>query len=258
MTEQRDTGTTLRRWWWAAGAAALLIAAPAWADEPAPPEEEPAPAPEPGPDGGEAEAEGEEGDAPLPGLDELLGLEEAEDDADREAREEFDPSRVELERKLTNSEAADRLSSAVQQMHETAHRLESVRDTGVVTQRLQEEILVKLEVLIRDAEQSSSSASNSSSSESDRDSEMRPGGEDSSRERAQTSQQMEGGTGDGVEGTQFEEGQVDQFEAVRAAWGALPERVRERLMEGSGDYFSATYRLLTEAYYRRIAEEATK
>ena len=39
---------------------------------------------------------------------------------------------------------------------------------------------------------------------------------------------------------------------------AQQERIRERLIEGSGDVFSATYRALTEAYYKRIAEEGNR
>ena len=40
-----------------------------------------------------------------------------------------------------------------------------------------------------------------------------------------------------------------------AAWGSLPERVRDALVQGSSDSFSAAYRRLTEAYYRMLAEE---
>ena len=47
-----------------------------------------------------------------------------------------------------------------------------------------------------------------------------------------------------------------RLDTARAAWGNLPERVRDSLLEGSSDYFSALYEAMTEAYYKRIAEEA--
>lgn len=232
-------------------------------DEPAP---EPAPAEsnEESADGAENGAEDEEGSEAeaLPGLDELLGLPSSGKPADEEGAalyEELDPSKVELDRKLTAQEAADKLASAVQQMEETAFRMERVRDTGIVTQRLQEEIITKLDVLIKQAEQSSSSSSSSSSSQS-QPSQMQPG------DQQQSSQNQSQPSGDASQAGSnaagglpaFEQNPGDQLDAARAAWGALPERVREKLLEGTSDYFSEYYRALTEAYYKRLAEEASE
>jgi hypothetical protein len=47
-----------------------------------------------------------------------------------------------------------------------------------------------------------------------------------------------------------------RLDTARAAWGNLPERVRDSLLEGSSDYFSSLYEAMTEAYYKKIAEEA--
>lgn len=231
-------------------------------DEPAP---EPAPA-ESGEEGSDGTTEateggGEEAEA-LPGLDELLGLPSSGKPADEEGAalyEELDPSKIELDRKLTAKEAADKLASAVQQMEETAFRMERVRDTGLVTQRLQEEIITKLDVLIKQAEQSSSSSSSSSSSQS-QPSQMQPG------DQQQSSQNQSQPSGDASQAGSnaagglpaFEQNPGDQLDAARAAWGALPERVREKLLEGTSDYFSEYYRALTEAYYKRLAEEASE
>ncbi len=44
------------------------------------------------------------------------------------------------------------------------------------------------------------------------------------------------------------------LDAARAAWGSLPERLRDMLLQGSGEKFSTTYERLTEEYYRRLAE----
>ena len=48
----------------------------------------------------------------------------------------------------------------------------------------------------------------------------------------------------------------ERLEASRAAWGALPARTRDALLQGSSDSFSSLYRHLTEDFYRRIAEDA--
>jgi hypothetical protein len=44
---------------------------------------------------------------------------------------------------------------------------------------------------------------------------------------------------------------------VTAAWGNLPARVRDQLMQGRHDQFSSLYESMTETYYRRLAEEAS-
>ena len=41
---------------------------------------------------------------------------------------------------------------------------------------------------------------------------------------------------------------------MKAAWGHLPERVRERMLQSSSDEFLPEYREEIEAYYRRLAE----
>jgi hypothetical protein len=43
--------------------------------------------------------------------------------------------------------------------------------------------------------------------------------------------------------------------AAGAAWGALPERLRDALTQGLSDRYSSLYEGATESYYRRLAEE---
>ena len=220
-------------------------------DQPAKPAPADAPAPAPAPAPEESDTER------LPTLDELLGLDNPVDDRTRDMLEDYDPDKVQLDRMLTEQEAAEKLEQAVQQMHETAFRLEQIRDSGIVTQRIQAEILSKLDVLIKNAEaqqQSSSSQSQSQSQQQQQQQQQMPPKGDQSQQ--QPSQQP--GANEGGGNPAFQQGQRDQLDAARAAWGALPERVRDKLMEGSDDYFSEWYRALTEAYYKRIAEEASK
>ncbi len=40
-----------------------------------------------------------------------------------------------------------------------------------------------------------------------------------------------------------------------AAWGNLPARLRDALLQGSGDVTSAKWEALTREYYKRLAEQ---
>ncbi|MEO1496672.1 MAG: hypothetical protein AAFV43_05935 [Planctomycetota bacterium] len=44
-------------------------------------------------------------------------------------------------------------------------------------------------------------------------------------------------------------------DAMKAAWGHLPQRVREQVLQSTPDEFLPEYREAIEAYYRRLAEE---
>ncbi|MEN0109985.1 MAG: hypothetical protein AAF805_04615 [Planctomycetota bacterium] len=47
---------------------------------------------------------------------------------------------------------------------------------------------------------------------------------------------------------------TDPEELMKAAWGHLPERVRERMLKGAGGDFLPAYRDELRRYYRRLAE----
>ena len=67
-----------------------------------------------------------------------------------------------------------------------------------------------------------------------------------------TSDSREGSTPPG------REGDVNQvFDEARSEWGALPERVRDMLLQGREEKFSSLYEQLTREYYRRLAEEGS-
>lgn len=242
----------------AAAVLVLLLSAPLLAEDPRKPETPPpAPTPTPIPTPEPAPTPETPEEEKLPSLDELLGLETPEDESTQQLLEDYDPDKVQLDRKLTAQEAAEKLEQAVQQMQETAFRLEQIRDTGIVTQRLQAEVLSKLDVLIKNAQQQSQSQGQSSQSQQQQQNQQQqqqmPQQGDQSQQAA-NSPNAQAGEGNPA----FAEGQRDQMDAARAAWGALPERVRDRLMEGSSDYYSTWYKTLTEAYYKRIAEEASR
>lgn len=197
---------------------------------------------------------------PIPSLDELLGLPESQRPVDRPDRPglfEEDPTAGELSRKLSGEEMSQAFVEAVELMDTTADRITRGRDAGLVTQRLQRDILRTLDQLIeaaQDQEQSSSSSS-SSSSQQQQQQQQQPSQPQSQSQGQEPGQDNQGqaGTPAGREGALSPE-----VAANRAAWGALPERTRDALLQGSSEPFSVLYQRLTEQYYRRIAEEADR
>ena len=195
-------------------------------------------------------------------LDALLGLEDEEGSEEEDGDEGVvDPAAGLLERELTATEARDNLLQAIRQMGETADRLERLGDTGLTTQRLQRDIIAKLDILIEFAEGQEGGGGGSGSSSRQQQQQQGEPNRPSQQQGQQTGQGQEQGQGgsESGEGTPpgFQEGEGSPFSTDSAAWGALPERFREALLEGAGDPFSPLYRAATEAYYRRIAEEAT-
>lgn len=187
-------------------------------------------------------------------LDDLLRLPGSGQPADRPPAEGAKPE-TELDRRLTGRQAQQALVQAVQEMQEVADRLDQLRDAGITTQRLQQDIITKLDILIRSAEEQSSSSSSSSSSQQQQQ-EQQPG-----QQQSQQNQQSSGQSSTPGEsmppGGQSEELNQNLDLSV-AEWGNLPERLRQSLIQGQSDYFSDMYRRWTESYYRRLAEEANR
>lgn len=186
----------------------------------------------------------------LPGLDDLLGLPKP---ADQGPGPEDAPRR-ELQDKLAGREIAEQFSEAVRLMGQTADRLQASKDTGLATQRLQEDVLRKLDALIESAKKQKS---NSGSGSPRPDQQKRPG-----QPNQPQNPRNQAGRGDNrgqVDPPARRDGQTNPaVDQTGAAWGSLPAYVREALSQGTADAYSTLYRALTEAYYRRVVEEAGK
>ena len=187
----------------------------------------------------------------LPSLDDLLGLDEDEPaDDERLDADALDPAAKDLDRRLSDEELSDEMRHAVALMDETADRLNVSADTGLVTQRLQDDILLKLDIIIAEAQQRQNKSSSTSS----------PSQQQQQQQQQPNQQQSQGqGQGDNTQ-ENTPPGRQDSelnplLATAQAAWGALPERVRNSLLQGSSDRFSSLYQSLTESYYERLAEE---
>lgn len=218
-----------------------------------------------------------------PSLDELLGLEDPSEMTDQPSSDAtstdtdlkpsvsdilsgndrpdtaVDPTRAELERALDATRPSDDVASAALKMADAAVQLAAGR-TGTETQRLQEDVLRLLDQAIEKAKQQQQSSSKSQSSSSSSSSGEQPETSQSAQQSQSSSAQQSnanGSTGeiaDALPSAQ-DAALAERLEASRAAWGALPQRTRDALLQGSSDRFSSLYRRLTEDYYRRLAED---
>lgn len=203
----------------------------------------------------------------LPSLDELLGLEQPAGDGTPEATrpadlpEAADPNQNALDRQLSSGEMAEALDEAVTLMRETGERLGGARDVGIITQRLQEDILARLDAVITSAEQQNSSNSSSSSSQQQGQQQQQASQPGQQGEQQEGEQNTEGDPSSGENDGDTrppglrEGGLAPPVSPDGGAWGRLPPRVRDSLVQGSSDVFSSLYRRMTELYYKRLAEE---
>lgn len=186
---------------------------------------------------------------PLPSLDELLGLEEQSPSTD--------PNDDALNEILSPREAGEALGDAVNLMDRVAQRMERDGDLSIATQRLQEDILRKLDQVIESAQNnqqqggggSSSSQSSSSSNQQQPNQQQQQGeGQQQGSPGNESGQEsMPGGSSTASPG--------DALAPDGVSWGALPQRVRDALSQGFSDKYSELYRSLTEEYYRALAED---
>ncbi len=196
----------------------------------------------------------------LPDLDSLLGTksDKKPDPSKPQTKPgSDDPSRKELDRQLSPKEQADEFAKAVELMDETADRVEKQKDTGLATQRLQEDILTRLDRLIKAAQKNQSSKSQSQQDQDkdkDKNKNMKQQSQAQSQQAAKTTDPQQG-----TDGPARLEGELGTPPAAPpASWGDLPAHVREALLQGFSDKFSSMYQSLTESYYRKLAEEKKK
>lgn len=224
--------------------AACILLAPALSLAQQPPAPSPAPLPQ-------------RPATPEPTLDELLGLPPAQPRSPGDAAP-IDPSRTQLEEQLTATDRADDFRQAVNLMRQTATRLEGGRDVGIDTQRLQQQTLDRLDKMIEQAERNRQEQKSRSSSQS-RQQQQQQQSEQSQQQSSQAQQAQQQGQQQGAEAQggniPRQEGTLNQQPPSTAAWGNLPDRVRDALLQGLSDRFSSRYKSLTEEYYKRLAEQ---
>ncbi len=197
-----------------------------------------------------------------PSLDDLLDIEGDADSGAAEAAAEAERQRS-LDAALAEQEPEQAFRAAVTEMLQSVDRLRDNQATGLGTQRLQARIVDRLQVLIDSAkkqqqQQQQQQQSSSSSNQEQKDPGRRSEGEP--QQQQQQDAQPRDGDGESTDSIQNPPPQSADLEGVldesRIEWGGLPPRVRDLITQGMRDQVSQLYRSLTEAYYRRMAEEA--
>lgn len=147
-------------------------------------------------------------------------------------------------------EKVDPLTRIARQMRDVERRI-AKQDTSRNTQRAQEQIVTDLNRMIEELQKQcqqcqggqcnkpGSSAGNQASSSA---------AQSASRPSSQSTKRL--GQADAVRAEA-----TDRQEMLKAIWGQLPDRDRERLVSPDSIRFLPQYEKLIEDYYRRLAEE---
>lgn len=188
-----------------------------------------------------------------PSLDEMLGLAKPKDKPATPPPDAKPAIPGALDRALKGEEEGNELQRAVTLMSESAKRLESGKDTSIETQRVQEETVRLLDALVKKGNQKKNPQNKPQNQQQKQDQQQQQPNQsqqsqtDQTQPGQETSPSVERG---GTTNSLLRPG----IDAARAAWGNLPQRVRQLLMQGSGDQFSKEYQRLTEEYYKRLGE----
>jgi hypothetical protein len=239
----------------------------ALADPPAAPPADPSAEPTKAP-ASEPPAKDPPRDDEPPGLDELLGL--TPSGAGKSGLP--DTMKSDLDRRLSAEQLGDLFKDAVALMGDASKRLVAAveaskarsgtgtpagGESGLATQRIQEDVIRKLDALIAQAEQQQGGSSSKSRSR-----EQQPDPSQPQQQQRSSQQPRDRRNGNGTvehDGPPQRPGEMSpELEAARAAWGALPDRVRDMLQQGSGDKYSSLYERLTADYYKRLAEQGRR
>jgi len=196
---------------------------------------------------------------PLPTLDELLGLDSKNQNGDNTSKvvdaKVVDANDAALEQVLSPKQAGEAFSQAVSLMDQVAARISEHNDLSITTQRLQQDILTKLDQVIESAQKNDSNNSGSSSSSSSSSTNESQPNQQQSQQPGEGSQPggepgdspMPGGNSNAQPG--------DEVMPDGVSWGSLPKRIRDALSQGITDQYSELYRSITEQYYKSLAED---
>jgi len=195
-----------------------------------------------------------------PTLDDLLGLDDDAEKTDGAGENEGADIQDQLnpDQAAGGSPISKLFLEAVKAMDESATRLEDHSDAGLVTQRYQEEALLKLTMVIKQMQRKQQNP-NQKQKQQQQPSGKKPPENPSKGQKPQPGQTP----GDQAAVTDSRpprretelEGAISES---RLEWGNLPARVRDLLLQGRNESPASLYRRLTELYYKRLAEESEK
>lgn len=187
-----------------------------------------------------------------PTLDELLQLEPP---AQPVAPAPDQPLDEVVSKGLQGIKTPDGLEMVLREMQEAEDNLGEQLNAGIETQRLQESALSRLDTLIAEAKKQCSVCQGGSSGSEARpeNTGSRANAKPATKGSATDSENNDGNFSPGAVGPVGPDGRP--LSQTRSEWGNLPPRLRDELVQSMRERFSLIYQSLTEAYYRRLAEE---
>lgn len=201
---------------------------------------------------------------PARSLDDLLGIPRPKpgEQSDKPADAAPPPDAAgqaqrDLERALRGESLGDMFQEAITLMRDTASRIDARQDIGATTQRMQEEILARLDAVIAKAEQQSNQNQQQQQQSGQSREQQRQPGQQQRQPGSEADQPQQGESVDATGASSRQDAQQSRgwIESAQPTWGRLPVRLRDALLQGAGDTFSSMYERMTEEYYRRLAEE---
>jgi len=181
----------------------------------------------------------------LPTVDELLQV---------PTRPPAKRDRKPIDRPVEEQRSGEPFGLAVDGMRQAANRLSVQEDPGIETQRIQEQVVNRLDMLIsqmrRQQQQQQQSQAREQDSGSQQQTQSQPN--EQNTQGGQDAAQQIGNRGQNRNDQLVDQPLQEQFDE----WGNLPPRLRDALLDGTREQFSGLYRDLTRRYYQRLAEEA--
>ena len=209
---------------------------------------------------------------PPSSLDDLLDVDDEQPTADsvdespdKSAQDEAAAAETkrQLDKQLSEAEVANAFVQAVEKMDVAADLLDVKFDTGLGTQRVQEDIIAKLAQLLDQAKKNKSSSSSSSSSQRQQQQQQQQQNPGQRQQPQQPGDQNQRNQNPADNRSEMDPPAPEQanpnaaLEETRSEWGSLPPRVRDMLLQGRKEKFSTLYERLTYEYYKRLAEEGS-
>lgn len=164
-----------------------------------------------------------------------------------------------LLRKTATGAEEDVMDALIRLMDRSAHNLDIAFDAGPKTQDVQRQIMERLDEAIKVAA-AQRRPTRSKPKNADGDKRKRGKPKKSSQKSAAAEQGKKQGSPDSKEGSQVGspiEGQTNGtgLSDRRRAWGHLPERERDEILQGLGDRYLERYRVWIERYYKALQED---
>ncbi len=184
-------------------------------------------------------------------------LARADQDAQPERNDDEKKLGERLIRKAVTDTDEDMMSTIIRLMGESAHKLDVEFDAGEQTQALQQRIMDQLDHAVKVAAQQTRRVP-STPRPTEGDKRKREDGADRPQD-AETDGQDQAGREASSQGSEASPATSavgageDEFGA-RRAWGHLPPRERDEVIQGIGEEFLERYRVWIERYYRALQE----